>query len=80
MFVLKKPALTLGQQKFVVHERLDGRLSLRLKGRDVDYRQVQEQRPAPKPRVLKIRRKPPKYDPPPTIPWRNMVFGNGRPL
>jgi transposase len=81
MFVLKKPSLTLRQQKLTVLERFDGRLSLRFKGRDLEYRQAQEpKRPAPKPDVVKLRRKPPKYDPPPTHPWRHMVFGNGQPL
>ena len=80
MYVLGKPSLTLRQQKLVVLERFDGSLALRFKGRDVEYRQVLEpKRPAPKPVVVKIKRKPPKYDPPPSHPWRNMVFGNGHP-
>ena len=40
MYVLGKPSLTLRQQKLVVLERFDGRLSLRFKGRDLEYRQV----------------------------------------
>ena len=80
MFVLGKPSLTLRQQKLVVLERFDGRLSLRFKGRDLEYRQALEpKRSAPKPVVMKIRRKPPKYDPPASHPWRNIVFGNGHP-
>jgi len=31
----------------------------------------------PKPVMVKPRRRPPKYDPPPTHPWRHMIFGNG---
>jgi hypothetical protein len=81
MYVLEKPSLTLRQQKLVVLERFDGRLSLRFKGRDLEYRQVLEpKRPAPKPVVVKIRQKPPKYDPPPGHPWRHQIFGNGQPL
>ena len=81
MFVLKKPSLTLRQQKLTVLERFDGRLALRFKGRDLEYRQVPElKRLAPKPVLVKIRRKPPKYDPPPSHPWRHMIFGNGQPL
>jgi hypothetical protein len=81
MFVLEKPSLTLRQQKVTVLERFDGRLSLRFKGRDLDYREAQIPRPvAPRPVLVKPRRKPPKYDPPPSHPWRHMLFGNGQPL
>ena len=81
MYVLEKPSLTLRQQELVVLERFDGRLSLRFTGRDLEYRQVLEpKRPAPKPVVVKIRQKPPKYDPPPGHPWRHQIFGNGQPL
>jgi hypothetical protein len=81
MFVLEKPSLTLRQQKVTVLERFDGRLSLRFKGRDLDYRESQIPRPVvPKPVQVKPRRKPPKYDPPPNHPWRHMLFGNGQPL
>lgn len=81
MFVLEKPSLTLRQQKLIVLERFGGRLSLRLKGRDLDYRQVIEPiRRAPKPVVVKIKRRPPKYEPPPSHPWRHQLFGNGQPL
>ena len=81
MFVLGKPSLTLRQQKLVVLERFDGRLALRFKGRDLEYREVLEpKRPAPKPVVVKIRRKPPKYDPPASHPWRRSLFRNGQAL
>jgi len=77
MYVLGKPSLTLRQQKLVVLERFDGRLSLRFKGRDLEYRPVLEpKRPASKPVVVKIRRKPPKYALPPSHPWRHQIFGN----
>ncbi|MEN6560943.1 MAG: ISNCY family transposase [Acidobacteriota bacterium] len=80
-FVLDKPSLTLRQQKLVVLERFDGRLALRHKGRDLAYREVWEpKRPAPKPVVVKIRPKPPKYNPPAAHPWRHQLFGNGQPL
>jgi hypothetical protein len=81
MFVLGKPSLTLRQQKLVVLEGFDGRLALRFKGRDLEYREVLEpKRTAPKPVVLKIRRKPPKYYPPASHPWRRSLFGDGQPL
>lgn len=80
VFVLNKPSLTLRQQKLVVLERFDGRLSLRFKGRDLEYREVLEpKRSAQRPVVVKIRRRPPKYNPPAGHPWRNMVFGSGHP-
>jgi len=80
-FVLDKPSLTLRRQKLVVLERFDGRLTLRFKGRDMAYREVLEPpRRAPKPAVAKIKRKPPKYNPPASHPWRHQIFGNGQPL
>lgn len=80
-FVLQKPSLTLRRQKLVVLERFDGRLVLRFRGRDLAYREVLEPpRRAPKPAVVKIRRKPPKYNPPASHPWRHQLFGNGQPL
>jgi hypothetical protein len=79
--VLEKPSLTLRRQKLVVLERFDGRLTLRFKNRDLRYREVQEPpRCAPKPAPVKIRRKPPKYRPPTSHPWRHQIFGNGQPL
>jgi hypothetical protein len=78
MFVLGKPSLTLRQQKLVVLERFDGRLALRFKGRDLEYREVLEpQRHAPKPVAVRIRPKPPKYIPPASHPWRRSLFRNG---
>jgi hypothetical protein len=81
MYVLGKPSLTLRPQKLVVIDRFDGRLSLRFKGWDVEYRQALEpKRPAPKPVVVKIRRRPPKSDAPQSHPWLHQIFGNGQPL
>jgi transposase len=80
-FVLEKPSLTLRRQKLAVLERFDGSLMLRFKGRDLEYRQVLEPpRRAPKPVVVKIKRRPPKYNPPASHPWRHQIFGNGQPL
>ena len=79
--VLEKPSLTLRRQKLVVLERFDGRLTLRFKNRDLHYREALEPpRRAPRPVVVKIRRKPPKYKPPTSHPWRHQLFGNGQPL
>ncbi len=44
-FVLERQPLTLRRQKVTVLDRFDGRLSLRFKGRDLAYREVQEPRP-----------------------------------
>jgi transposase len=80
MFVLQKPSLTLRRQKLVVLDRFDGRLSLRFKDRDLEYQEVRQTRPVePKPVMVMPRPKPPKYNPPPTHPWRHMTFGAGRP-
>jgi hypothetical protein len=71
-FVLTRPSLTLRRQKVVVREWFDGRLSIRFKGKGLEYKEVDMVRPKPAVRVfaLKIRRKPPKYIPPPTHPWK----------
>jgi hypothetical protein len=56
----------------VVRERFDGRLSLRFKGQDLENKEVDMVRPKPAVRVFAItrRRKPPKYIPSPTHPWK----------
>jgi predicted DNA-binding protein (UPF0251 family) len=71
-FVLTRPSLTLRRQKVVVREWFEGRLSIRFKGKDLEYKEVDTVRPKPAVRVfaIKIRRKPPKYIPPPTHPWK----------
>jgi hypothetical protein len=71
-FVLTRPSLTLRRQKVVVREWFDGKLSIRFKGKEREYKEVDMIRPKPVVRVfaLKIRRKPPKYIPPPTHPWK----------
>jgi len=71
-FVLTRPSLTLRRQKVVVREWFDGRLSIRFKGKELEYKEVDMVRPKPKVRVfaMKIRRKRPKYIPPPTHPWK----------
>jgi hypothetical protein len=71
-FVLTRPSLTLRRQKVVVREWFDGRLSIRFKGKELEYKEVDRVRPKPAVRVfaIKVRRKPPKYIPPPTHPWK----------
>jgi hypothetical protein len=71
-FVLPRPSLTLRRQKVVVREWFNGRLSIRFKGKELEYKEVDMVRPKPTVRVfaMKIRRKRPKYIPPPTHPWK----------
>jgi hypothetical protein len=71
-FVLTRPSLTLRRQKVVVREWFDGRLSIRFKGKELEYKEVDMVRPKPAVRVfaIKVRRKPPKYIPPTTHPWK----------
>ncbi len=51
----------------MLREWLDGRVSLRFKGKDLEYKEVDMVRPKPAVRVFVImrRRKPPKYIYPP---------------
>jgi hypothetical protein len=71
-FVLTRPSLTLRRQKVVVREWFDGRLSIRFKGRDLEYKEVEIVRKKPAVRVLaiRLRRKAPKYIPAPTHAWK----------
>ena len=70
--MLTRPSLTLRFQKVVVREWFDGRFSIRFKEKDLEYKEVEMVRPKPAVSVLAmtIRRKPPKYIPPPTHPWK----------
>jgi hypothetical protein len=71
-FLLTRPSLTLRRQKLVVKEWFDGPLSLRFKSKDLQYKEVEMVRPKPVVRVFAItrRRKPTKYIPPLTHPWK----------
>jgi hypothetical protein len=71
-FVLTRPSLTLRRKKVVVREWFDAKLSIRFKGKELEYKEVDTVRPKPTVRVfaMKIRRKPPKYIPPATHPWK----------
>ena len=75
-FVLLRPALTLRKQTVVVREQFDGRLSFRFKGRNLECKEIEVRPPQPVVRVaaVKIPRKPPKYTPPPTHPWKRIPF------
>jgi predicted DNA-binding protein (UPF0251 family) len=71
-FVLTRPSLTLRRQKVIVREWFDGRLSIRFKGKELEYKEVDMVRPKPAVKAVAVirRRKPSKYIPPPTHPWR----------
>jgi len=70
--VLSRPSLTVRRQKVVVREWFDGRLSVRFNGKELEYREVDVPQPRPVVRVLavKSRRRPAKYIPPVTHPWK----------
>lgn len=71
-FILTRPSWTLRRQKVVVREWFDGRVSVRFNGKELEIKEVDSFRPKPPSRVLspKFRRKPPKYIPPVTHPWK----------
>jgi transposase len=75
-FVLTRPTLSLRGQKVVVRECFDGRLSIRFKGKELEYKEVEVKRPEPVVRVAaaKIPRRSQKYTPPPTHPWKRVPF------
>jgi len=70
--VLARPSLTVRRQKVVVREWFDGRLSIRFNGKELEHKEVDPTQPKPAVRVLavKFRRKPAKYIPPVTHPWK----------
>jgi len=75
-FVLTRPALALRRQKVVVREWFDARLSIRHKGKDLEYKEVEVKplRPPVRTVASKISRRSPKYTPPPTHPWKRTPF------
>jgi transposase len=71
-FLLTRPSWTLRRQKVVIREWFDGRISMRFKGKELEIKEVDTVRSKPVSRVLSVnfRRKPPKYIPPVTHPWK----------
>jgi hypothetical protein len=65
-FAIKEPTRRMLGRPATVMLLFDGRMIIRFEGRDLAYREIPER---PK-RVPAVRRKPPKYIPPPTHPWR----------
>jgi transposase len=75
-FILTRPTLTLRRQKVVIRQWFDGRLSIRFKNKELDYREVERGRlkPAVPAVVPKVRKKPKKPCPPPTHPWKRIPY------
>jgi hypothetical protein len=46
-FVLSRPSLTLRRQKVVVRQWLEGRISIRFKDKELEYKEVDMVRPKP---------------------------------
>jgi transposase len=71
-FLLTRPSWTFRRQQVVVREWFDGRVSIRFNGKELEIKEVDAFRPKPPAKVksLKFRRKPSKYIPPVTHPWR----------
>jgi transposase len=76
-YAITEPSRRMLRQPALVMEHFDGRLIIRFEGRDLGYREIPE--PSRRRReVPAVRRKPPKYTPPPDHPWRQAgLFGNG---
>jgi hypothetical protein len=55
-----------------VRKGLEVRRSIRFKGKELEYKELDMVRPKPPVRVfaVELRRKPPKYTSPPTPPWK----------
>jgi hypothetical protein len=68
-FAIKEPTRRMLGRPATVMLHSDGRMIIRFEGRDLTYREIPEQ-PKRVQAVIVVRRKPPKYTPPPTHPWR----------
>lgn len=68
-FVIEEPRRRMLGKPATVIRRFDGRMVIRYEGRDLGFREIAEQ-----PKRVKVvpafRPKPPKYNPPPTHPWK----------
>jgi hypothetical protein len=71
--------ISTARQKAVVRERFDGRLSSRFKKKGLEFKEVDLVRAEPAARVfaIKIRKKRPKYIPPPTHSWKRGSVAQG---
>jgi hypothetical protein len=66
---IEEPTRRMLRRPATVMLHFDSQMIIRFEGRDLAYREIPE-RPKRAPEVPVVRRKPPKYVPPPTHPWR----------
>jgi transposase len=69
LFAIQQPTRRMLGRPATVMLHFDGRMIIRFEGQDLAYREILE-RPNRVQAVIVVRRKPPKYNPPPTHPWR----------
>ncbi len=72
-YAIQDPKRRMQRRPAQVMEHFDGRLIIRFEGRDLSYREIEEQE-APRPRKTTRRSLPPKYTPPPEHPWRRLYI------
>lgn len=53
--MLTQPALKFRRQKVIVREWLDGRLSIRFKGKELEYKEVDKVQPKPVVKVIALK-------------------------
>jgi len=68
-FAVEEPTRRMLGKPATVMLHFDGRMIIRYEGRDLGYREIAE-RQKRIPTVPVVRPKPPKYNPPPTHPWK----------
>jgi transposase len=73
LLVISNPSIAMRRRQTQVLEHFDGSLVIRFNGRNLDYREVQDIKPGPRP-APKEKKAPEKrkgqYIPPPNHPWR----------
>ncbi len=68
-FAIEAPLRRMLGKPATVMLHFDGRMIIRFEGHDLGFREIAE-RPKPVPAAPVFRLKPPKYNPPPTHPWK----------
>jgi hypothetical protein len=78
VFLLDNPSLVLRRQKVELREHFDGRITLKHKGRYLDYHEVFETKPLKEAKVgtteIEKERKKSKYKPSPEHPWNKYQY------
>lgn len=73
LLVIANPSIALKRRQTQVLEHFDGTVIIRFNGRSLDYREVQDIKPGPRPTAPEKKapeKKKGPYIPPPTHPWR----------